>query len=279
MVRLIKSSPASSGLRPLDFRQDNRNSVATPRALICPRNRTFMSGTFLLVAIIAFYGGTTIARAAKSNDRALVFEDVVRTVDVGYYPRDFFIDFLFEARGEGAVSIRSSTSTCPCTTVATDRTVYYPGQKGVIAVIYGYRGGPGAPEPQGVRVATDRSPQAQTLQIIPRQTATGLWVDRHELRWTGAAAQSAQPIEVEVSPTLAGRIPIVDLPVAGWKASVDAMEPTGKYRITIQPTSERSPRTSARIRLSPINEPASAVEAPSNPEAAIELIPAPLPAP
>lgn len=210
----------------------------------------------------------------KASDSPLVFENAARTVDVGFYPRDFFIDFLFEARGEGAVSIRSSTSTCPCTTVATDRTVYYPGQKGIIAVIYGYRGGPAVPETQVVRVFTDRAPHPQVLKVIPQPAASGLWVERHELHWTGTPTGSAQRVDVELSPALADRTPIVGLPVSGWKATVEPLEPAGKFRITIEPTSDRPPRASARIQLTPSTAAATEPGTSPNPEAVIELFPA-----
>lgn len=228
----------------------------------------------VLILALAFGYGEGIAATKKEDATPLVFENVDRTVDVGFFPRDFFVDFLFQAHGDGAVSIRSSTSTCPCTTVATDRTVYYPGQKGVIAVIYGYRGGPAAPETQVVRVFTDRAPHPQVLKVIPQPAASGLWVERHELHWTGTPAQSAQSLDVELSPALASRTPIVELPVSGWKATVGPLEPAGKFRIAIQPTTDHPLAGRALIRLAPNGESVSASNANLNPTAAIELFPA-----
>jgi|GEM_PF-4875697 len=214
---------------------------------------------------------TAIAQANPPVESGLVFERVAHTVDVGYYPRDFFVDFLFEVRGDAPVTIRSSSSTCPCTTVASDKTTYYPGQKGVIGAVYSYRGNT-APEMQPVRVLTDRSPHAQVLTVIPRQATNGLWVERHELHWAGAPAQLAQKVEIEVSPELQGQTPVVELAVTSWRATVEPIEPTGRFRLTIQPLSDRAPAAQAIVHLSPGSDEGKTPY--PNPQVTIDLFPA-----
>ncbi len=236
------------------------------------KNSVVLALATALTAVVGFADNETAVSNKAANLPPLVFETATRVVEVGYYPREFFVDFLFEARGKGAVSIRNFSSTCPCTTVAAERTVYYPGQKGLVAVIYSYRGD-SAPDVQVVRVTTDQSPRPQLLQILPRRPDGGLWVERQELRWAGAPSRLAQQVQVEVAPELQGRTPIVELKSTGWQASVEPLEPAGRFRITVQPTTDQSPAARALIRLTQDGK-IGGIPGP-NPEVGIALFPAP----
>lgn len=222
-------------------------------------------------------------RERDATPSPLEFERIEHRVEVGYYPRPFVLDFLFRVTGDAPVTIRNFSTSCPCTTVAMERTNYFPGQTGVITALYDYRGGETL-EVQIVEVRTNRSARPQLLRIVPHRATVGLWAERDELRWLGGAHQRSQSFDVEIAPQSQERAPRVMVDGAGWTTTIAPLEPLGRYRVTVTPLEDHPPAAELIVRLADpapettsgaTAEPADAGADPERtPEIRVRLVPA-----
>lgn len=174
-----------------------------------------------------------------------------QAVDVGYYSREFYVDFLFVARGTVPVRIRNFSSSCPCTAVAMEKTIYYPGQKGIVTAVYKYAAQSEEPSVQTVEVLTDRSARAILLKIVPKRSGTGIWAERPDLRWIGGQDRAPLSFLVEIAPSLRDRTLLVAL-VGGdgdWRAQTEALTPPGRHRVTVTPVKVHPRAAALRLGL------------------------------
>lgn len=178
----------------------------------------------------------------------LVFEVTERVVEVGFLPRPFVVDFVFTTGGDQPVTIRNFTTSCPCTSVALDRKNFFPGQKGVITLLYDYRGGE-APEVQVIEVWTDRTERPQHLRIVPQTIEGRLWVERRELRWLSVAEHRPQTFDVEVAAGDGEQVPRIAVTSSAWNASIAPADRPGRYRITVVPTVDDAPAAQLLVQL------------------------------
>ena len=199
------------------------------------------------------------AKPAVKTSPPLKFTETERVLEVGYYRREYFLEFLFTTEGAGAVRIKNFSSSCPCTTIAMEKTSYYPGEKGMVAAVYDYAGEVAEPPVQIVHVLTDRAPQPILLRVVPRRSATGIWVERKELRWIGNQPRQPQAVEVEVAPEFAELALVAETTSSRdqWTVQVERLASKGRHRLLITPAADRAAPTTVTLSFAGDHAPAA----------------------
>lgn len=148
--------------------------------------------------------------------------------------------FRFENKGTYPVVIRSTSSSCGCTTAELSRSTYYPGDKGEILTRFkvGNRTGE---RRNTVQVLTD-DPVAPSLTLTYSvQIPAAVTISPRLVHWRTGENPAGKTIKIKVDPEAKLAITGIEVDNGDFDAKLVDGEEADEYRVEISPRSTKSP--------------------------------------
>jgi hypothetical protein len=147
--------------------------------------------------------------------------------------------FRFENTGKYPVTVRSTASSCGCTTARFDRKVYQPGDKGEITTrfVVGERTGV---RRNTVQVLTDDPSTPNVALIYEVEIPSLITVTPRILQWRVGSAAEEKTINVKLNAKAGFKITGVNGGSENFRAVIREGERPGEYLLAITPVSTAS---------------------------------------
>lgn len=168
--------------------------------------------------------------SAQLQWAADVFEGEVRPLQ-----RTLQVAFSFRNAGDAPVNIRRIQTNCDCLEARTDKTIYLPGEAGLVAArfVVGERTGP---HERTITVVTDDSPTPKKLTVRVEVPAPVLPAPR-SLEWRIGEEPREQAAILEVAAGLTVRFTETHASNDHVAARLETIEEGRRYRLLVTPLS------------------------------------------
>lgn len=153
-------------------------------------------------------------------------------------------EFRFENAGNYPVVIRNVSSSCGCTTAKLERTVYYPGDKGVILTQFDVGDRTGTRR-NTVRVVTDDPTAPSTTLTFSVEIPVLIEISPRLVHWRVGDEGSPKTIKVQVNPDAPFEITGIDTERDSNDFEIELANggETGEYEVRVTPQSTKSPKS------------------------------------
>lgn len=180
------------------------------------------------------------AARAQLQWAADVFEGEVRPLQ-----KTLQVAFSFRNAGDAPINIRQIQTNCDCLEARTDKTIYLPGEAGLVAArfVVGERTGP---HERTITVVTDDSPTPKKLTVRVEVPAPVVTAPR-SLEWRIGAEPREQAAILEVAAGLTIRFTETYASNDTVAASLETIEEGRRYRVLVTPLSTTA-ATNAAVR-------------------------------
>lgn len=149
--------------------------------------------------------------------------------------------FRFENTGTYPVTIRSTSSSCGCTTAQLDKKLYYPGDKGEITAHFkvGNRTGPVR---NTIQVVTNDPQTPSTSLVYAAEIPALVTITPRLLRWKAGAETAPQVVRVQLHPEAEIELKGVDVDNENFTANLLPGEGQGEFLLELAPRETNSPQ-------------------------------------
>lgn len=197
---------------------------------IYSRLSIFLPGTFAALAL--FFAGPAPLGAQLQWDSTTIHQQL----SLGQETAE--AEFRFENKGTYPVVIRSTSSSCGCTTAKLERNTYYPGDKGTIVTRFevGNRTGP---RRNAVQVLTNDPTAPSTTLTFSVDIPSLVTISPRLVHWRVGEKAEGKTVRIKLDPA-------AELKVTGVKAEGDQFEAVlvegetpGEFDIRVIPVSTK----------------------------------------
>lgn len=196
------------------------------------RSSYFLTGKFLGIAFLVFGHAGLFAQlewdATTIHQKLALGQTEAEAV------------YHFENKGTYPVVIRSTSSSCGCTTAKLDRNTYYPGDKGSIVTHFDVGGRTGARD-NTVRVLTNDPTAPSTTLTFSVEIPTLVEVTPRLVHWRRGESPEEKTVRVQVNPEADLEIKGVEIDSENFDVKLLEGEKPGEYAVRVSPKNINSP--------------------------------------
>ncbi len=160
-------------------------------------------------------------------------------------------EFLFENKGSYPVVIRSTSSSCGCTTAKLDRTTYYPGDKGTILAHFDVGSRTGERR-NTVRVLTNDPAKPSTELTFSVTIPTLVTMTPRLVHWRMGEDPEEKTVKITIHPDADLEVKGVEVDEEAFQAELVKSEKPGEFEVRLTPKDTKS---TARAIISLQTEP------------------------
>lgn len=149
-------------------------------------------------------------------------------------------EFHFENKGTYPVVIRSTSSSCGCTTAKLERSTYYPGDKGTILTHFDVGGRTGERR-NTVRVLTDDPTAPSTTLTFSVDIPSLVTISPRLVHWRTGESPEEKSVHINVNPDAELEVTGIKVDQGDYKATLVKGEKPGEFEVRITPGDTKSP--------------------------------------
>lgn len=193
---------------------------------------------FLLSAITLSVG---LALACSSASAQLKWETTEIEQKLKLGEENGEATFSFQNTGTYPVTIRSTSTSCGCTTAALARKTYYPGEKGEIVVRFAVGGRNGIRQ-NSVEVRTDDPVHPSSRLVYTADIPTLIEMSPRLLRWSVGSEAEAKIIRLDLNPEADLKVIGIQTESKSFKIDLQPGEKPGEFQVEVTPLETKSPQ-------------------------------------